>query len=43
MGAHSYLVLVASGVYCLVTLIRGCVIADRRVHRPFLAIPFFRS
>ncbi|WP_314651728.1 hypothetical protein [uncultured Microbacterium sp.] len=38
-----YLVLVAVGIYCLVTLIRGCVIADRVVHRPALAIPFFRS
>ncbi len=38
-----YLLLVAVGIYCLVTLIRGCVIADRVVHRPALAIPFFRS
>ncbi|WP_314651727.1 DUF4870 domain-containing protein [uncultured Microbacterium sp.] len=37
------LVLAAVGIYCLVTLIRGCVIADRVVHRPALAIPFFRS
>jgi uncharacterized Tic20 family protein len=38
-----FLLLVAVGVYCLVTMIRGTVIADRRVHRPALAIPFFRA
>ena len=33
----------AVGVYCLVTMIRGCVIGGQRVHRPALAIPFFRG
>lgn len=27
----------------LVTMIRGCVIGSQRVHRPALAIPFFRG
>lgn len=31
------------GVYCLVTMIRGCVISDRVVHRPALALPLFRA
>lgn len=31
------------GIYCLVTIIRGTVLGDRVVHRPALAIPFFRS
>lgn len=31
------------GIYCLVTMIRGCVVSDRAVHRPALAIPFFRD
>lgn len=31
------------GIYCLVTMIRGCVIAGKTVHRPALAIPFFRG
>jgi hypothetical protein len=30
-------------IYCLVTMIRGTVMADRVVHRPALAIPFFRA
>jgi uncharacterized Tic20 family protein len=38
-----WFVLAAVGIYCLVTLTRGELIADRRVHRPALAIPFFRS
>lgn len=33
----------AVGIYCLVTMIRGCVIGSQRVHRPALAIPFFRG
>ena len=33
----------AVGIYCLVTMIRGCVIGGQRVHRPALAIPFFRA
>lgn len=37
------ILLFAIGVYCLVTMIRGCVIADRVVHRPALALPFFRA
>ena len=37
------LTLLAVGIYCLVTMIRGTVIADRVVHRPALAIPFFRA
>ena len=36
-------VLFAVGIYCLVTMIRGCVIGSQRVHRPALAIPFFRG
>ncbi|MFT4158077.1 MAG: DUF4870 domain-containing protein [Microbacterium sp.] len=36
-------VLIAIGIYCLVTMIRGCVVADRVVHRPALTIPFFRD
>ena len=31
------------GIYCLVTMIRGCVVGGRQVHRPALAIPFFRG
>lgn len=31
------------GIYCLVTMIRGCVVADRVVHRPALALPLFRG
>lgn len=37
------LLIVAIGIYCLVTMIRGTVMSDRVVHRPALAIPFFRS
>lgn len=31
------------GIYWLVTVIRGTVVSDRVVHRPALAIPFFRA
>ncbi|MFJ4254741.1 DUF4870 domain-containing protein [Microbacterium sp. NPDC090003] len=37
------LLLIGVGIYCLVTMIRGTVISDRVVHRPALAIPFFRT
>lgn len=37
------LLLLGIGVYSLVTTIRGCVVSDRNVHRPALAIPFFRD
>lgn len=37
------LLILAIGIYCLVTIIRGTVIAERVVHRPALAIPFFRA
>lgn len=35
--------LLALGIYHLVTMIRGTVISDRVVHRPALSIPFFRA
>lgn len=38
-----FIPLLAIGVYCLVTMIRGCIVADRAVHRPALALPFFRQ
>ncbi|MFK4759638.1 DUF4870 domain-containing protein [Microbacterium sp. ZW T5_45] len=37
------ILLYAIGIYCLVTIIIGTVKADRFVHRPYLALPFFRS
>lgn len=37
------LLLLGIGVYSLVTTIRGCVVSDRNVHRPALAIPFLRD
>lgn len=37
------LLLLGIGVYCLVTMIRGCVVSDRAVHRPVLALPFLRD
>lgn len=37
------LLIIGIGIYCLVTLIRGTVISERVVHRPALAIPFFRA
>lgn len=37
------ILLIAVGIYCLVTMIRGTVRAGTAVHRPALAIPFFRA
>jgi len=37
------LLIIGIGIYCLVTLIRGTAISERVVHRPALAIPFFRA
>lgn len=42
LGAIPGLLIFGIGIYCLVTIIRGTVIADRVVHRPALAIPYFR-
>lgn len=36
------ILLFVNGIYCLVTVIRGTVISNQVVHRPLLAIPFFR-
>ncbi|MFF7292986.1 DUF4870 domain-containing protein [Microbacterium sp. NPDC008134] len=36
------LLIFAIGIYCLVTMIIGTVTSERKVHRPALAIPFFR-
>lgn len=37
------LLIIGIGIYWLVTVIRGTVTSDRVVHRPVLAIPFFRA
>lgn len=37
------LLIIGIGIYWLVTVIRGTVMSDRVVHRPALAIPFFRA